>query len=62
MNLQFHWCRKSKIRYRGTRCLLGLLVTDNRIINLAGKNPAITIRVENPVSWLMEVSADENNQ
>jgi predicted nucleic acid-binding protein len=38
------------------------LTTDNRIINLAGKNPAITIRVDNPVPWLMEVSADENNQ
>lgn len=38
------------------------LTTDNRIITLAGKIPAITIRVENPVHWLMEVSADENNQ
>jgi len=38
------------------------LTTDNRIIILAGKIPAITIRVENPVHWLMEVSADENNQ
>jgi hypothetical protein len=35
---------------------------DNRIITLAKKIPAITIRVENPVHWLMEVSADENNQ
>jgi predicted nucleic acid-binding protein len=38
------------------------LTTDNRIIILSGKIPAITIRVENPVRWLMEVSADENNQ
>jgi len=38
------------------------LTTDNRIITLAKKIPAITIRVENPVHWLMEVSADENNQ
>jgi predicted nucleic acid-binding protein len=38
------------------------LTTDNRIITLARKNPAITIRVENPVHWLMEVLADENNQ
>ena len=35
---------------------------DNRIITLAKKIPAITIRVENPVHWLMGVSADENNQ
>lgn len=38
------------------------LTTDNRIITLAGKIPAITIAVANPVHWLMEVSADENNQ
>lgn len=38
------------------------LTTDNRIITLARKIPAITIRVENPVHWLMEVSSDENNQ
>lgn len=38
------------------------LTTDNKIIILSGKIPAITIRVENPVRWLMEVSADENNQ
>lgn len=38
------------------------LTTDNRIITLARKNPAITIKVENPVHWLMEVLADENNQ
>jgi predicted nucleic acid-binding protein len=38
------------------------LTTDNRIITLARKIPAITIRVENPVHWLMEVSTDENNQ
>jgi hypothetical protein len=38
------------------------LTTDNRIITLSGKIPAITIRVENPVRWLMEVSFDENNQ
>ncbi|GAB6285246.1 MAG: PIN domain-containing protein [Methanoregula sp.] len=38
------------------------LTTDNRIITLAKKIPTITIRVENPVHWLMEVSADENNQ
>jgi len=38
------------------------LTTDNRIINLTGKIPAITIRVDNPVHWLMEVSFDENNQ
>ena len=38
------------------------LTTDNRIIILSGKIPAITIRVENPVRWLMEVTADENNQ
>jgi predicted nucleic acid-binding protein len=38
------------------------LTTDNRIIILSGKIPAITIRVENPVRWLMEVSANENNQ
>lgn len=38
------------------------LTTDNRIITLARKIPAITIRVENPVHWLMEVSVDENNQ
>ena len=38
------------------------LTTDNRIITLAGKIPAITITVQNPVHWLMEVSADENNQ
>ena len=38
------------------------LTTDNRIIRFAQQNPAITIRVENPVQWLMEVSADENNQ
>jgi predicted nucleic acid-binding protein len=38
------------------------LTTDNRIITLARKIPAITITVENPVHWLMEVSADENNQ
>lgn len=39
-----------------------LLTTDNKIIRFARNNPAITIRVENPVHWLMEVSADENNQ
>lgn len=39
-----------------------LLTTDNRIISFARKNPAITIRVENPVHWLMEVSANENDQ
>jgi predicted nucleic acid-binding protein len=38
------------------------LTTDNKIIDFAKKNPAITIRVENPVHWLMEVSSDENNQ
>lgn len=38
------------------------LTTDNRIISFARKNPAITIRVENPVHWLMEVSANENDQ
>jgi len=38
------------------------LTTDNRIITLAGKIPAITITVQNPVHWLMEVSTDENNQ
>ncbi|WP_321508463.1 PIN domain-containing protein [uncultured Methanoregula sp.] len=38
------------------------LTTDNKIITLAGKIPAITITVQNPVHWLMEVSADENNQ
>jgi len=38
------------------------LTTDNRIITLAKKIPTITIRVENPVHWLMEVLADENNQ
>ncbi len=38
------------------------LTTDNRLITLARKIPAITIRVENPVNWLMEVSSDENNQ
>jgi predicted nucleic acid-binding protein len=38
------------------------LTTDNKIIIQSGKIPAITIRVENPVRWLMEVSADENNQ
>lgn len=39
-----------------------LLTTDNKIISYARKNPALTIRVENPVHWLMEVSANENNQ
>jgi len=38
------------------------LTTDNKIITLARKIPEITIRVENPVHWLMEVSSDENNQ
>jgi predicted nucleic acid-binding protein len=38
------------------------LTTDNRIIILSGKIPAITIKVKNPVHWLMEVTADENNQ
>jgi predicted nucleic acid-binding protein len=38
------------------------LTTDNRIITLARKIPAITITVKNPVIWLMEVSVDENNQ
>ena len=38
------------------------LTTDNRIITLAKKIPAINIKVENPVHWLMEVSTDENNQ
>jgi len=38
------------------------LTTDNKIITLAKKIPGISIRVENPVHWLMEVSADENNQ
>lgn len=38
------------------------LTTDNRIINRSRKIPEITIRVENPVNWLMEVSNNENNQ
>jgi len=38
------------------------LTTDNKVITLAGKIPAITITVQNPVNWLMEVSADENYQ
>ena len=38
------------------------LTTDNRIITLAKKIPAINIKVENPVHWLMEVSTDENNK
>lgn len=38
------------------------LTTDNTIINTARKNTLITIQVDNPVHWLMEVSSDENNQ
>jgi predicted nucleic acid-binding protein len=38
------------------------LTTDNRIIILARKIPAITIKVENPVHWLMEGLSDENHQ
>jgi predicted nucleic acid-binding protein len=38
------------------------LTTDNTIINTARKNSAISIRVDNPVHWLMEVSTHENNQ
>jgi len=38
------------------------LTPDNRIITLSRKIPAITIRVENPVHWLMEVLSDENHQ
>jgi len=38
------------------------LTTDNKVISLAKKIPAITIPVKNPVNWLMEVSIDENNQ
>jgi predicted nucleic acid-binding protein len=38
------------------------LTTDNRVISIAKKIPAITTQVENPVHWLMEVSIDENNQ
>jgi predicted nucleic acid-binding protein len=38
------------------------LTTDNRIITTVRKIPTISIRVDNPVHWLMEVSADENNK
>lgn len=38
------------------------LTTDNRIITTAGKIPTISIRVDSPVHWFMEVSADENNK
>ena len=38
------------------------LTTDNKIITIARKIPVITIRVDNPVHWLLEVSAYENNK
>ena len=38
------------------------LTTDNKVITIARKIPVITIRVDNPVHWLWEVSAYENNK
>jgi hypothetical protein len=39
-----------------------LLTTDNKLVTISRKIPDLSIRVENPLIWLMEVLDNENNQ